>query len=157
MALSLESSVFHNGDTIPDRYTCEGDDVAPPLHWTGIPSDARSLVLIVEDPDAPDPRHPRTTFTHWIVYNIPPSADDIPEGGTLPKNARTGVNDWQRRDYGGPCPPIGRHRYVHRLFALDTMLNFDQAPTRAQVLQAMDGHVLAEAQLIGTYEKRPQH
>jgi Raf kinase inhibitor-like YbhB/YbcL family protein len=138
------------------KYTCEGDDVSPPLQWTGVPDDARSLVLIVDDPDAPDPAAPRMTWVHWVLFDLPANAGELSEAASasLPEGAAHGVNDWKRADYGGPCPPIGRHRYFHRLYALDNRLAFSSPPTRDEVDAAMAGHVLAEAVLMGTYQKQ---
>jgi len=154
MTLKLESSAFTDGGTIPRRYTCEGMDISPPLSWSGLPKDTRSLALIIDDPDAPDPAAPKMVWVHWVLYNMPPSAAGLSENTTrLPEGTLEGLNDWKRTGYGGPCPPIGRHRYFHKLFALDTVLNLGGAPTKAQLEKAMHGHVLAEATLIGTYKK----
>ena len=156
MTLMLNSSAFDNGGEIPARYTCEGKDISPPLAWTGVPDAARSLVLIVDDPDAPDPKAPTRVWIHWVLYNLPPDLSALPEGvtaATLPPGAAEGLNDWKRAGYGGPCPPIGRHRYFHRLYALDTVLEGMHTPTRAQVEAAMNGHVIAQAELLGTYQK----
>jgi Raf kinase inhibitor-like YbhB/YbcL family protein len=156
MTLSITSSAFtHNGD-IPSGYTCQGRDIAPPLKWTGVPVAAKSLVLIVDDPDAPDPSAPRMTWVHWVLYNIPPGAGGLPEGATvsdLPSGTREGLNDWKRTGYGGPCPPIGRHRYFHKLYALDTVLPDLKKPTKAAIESAMQGHLIEKAELVGTYEK----
>jgi len=156
MPLTLTSSAFDDGEAIPSEHTCEGADIAPPLRWTGIPEGARSLVLIVDDPDAPDPRAPKMTWVHWVLYNLPPNLSELPGGVTsdrLPPGTAEGLNDWQRTGYGGPCPPIGRHRYFHKLYALDAMLGGLDRPTKAEVERAMQGHVIAQAQLIGTYAK----
>jgi Raf kinase inhibitor-like YbhB/YbcL family protein len=159
-SLQLTSPRFGDGDPIPIAFTAEGEDKAPPLRWGEVPAGTRSLALLVEDPDAPDPQHPQRTWCHWVVYNIPPGTRELPEGagaGNLPRGAREGMNDWQRIGYGGPCPPIGRHRYIHRLYALDIMLP-DMGPmTRTQLLAAMRGHIVAEADLTGTYEKTHPH
>ena len=120
MTLSLTSPAFAEGGEIPTRYTCEGQDVSPPLAWSEPPSGAKSLALIVDDPDAPDPKAPKMTWAHWVLYNLPPTAGQLPEAverRALPTGTREGVNDWNRTGYGGPCPPIGRHRYFHKLFA----------------------------------------
>lgn len=154
--LHLTSPRFRDGEPIPIAFTCEGEDKSPPLHWEEAPHGTRSLALVVEDPDAPDPRHPQRTWCHWILYNIPSGTRDLPEGagpGSLPPGTREGLNDWGRPGYGGPCPPIGRHRYIYRLFALDTVLPDLGSPGRAQFLKAIQPHVIAETQLIGTYEK----
>ncbi len=156
MTLKIASSAFDDGGKIPREYTCEGDDTSPPLSWTGVPWDARSLVLIVDDPDAPDPQAPKMTWVHWVLYNIPPDAPGLAAAMTsarLPPGTGEGLNDWQRLGYGGPCPPIGRHRYFHKLYALDTTLPVLDQPTKAQVEAAMAGHVVASAKLIGTYQK----
>ncbi len=156
MTLVLASSAFGHQAPIPSRFTCDGEDVSPPLEWSGVPADARSLVLIVDDPDAPDPRAPRMTWVHWVLYDLPPHAGRLPENATshlLPPGAKVGINDWKRRAYGGPCPPVGRHRYFHKLYALDTALGELTSPTKKEIEKAMEGHVLAQAVLIGTFEK----
>jgi len=156
MALSLESTAFEHGGEIPARYTCSDEDVSVPLNWDGVPDGARSLVLIVDDPDAPDPNAPKMVWVHWVLYNIPPETRGLAEhvtSATLPAGASEGMNDWNRPGYGGPCPPIGRHRYFHKLYALDTVLEGLDKPTRAEVDAAMQGHVIAQAELMGTYQK----
>lgn len=156
MALAIRSDRFAHMEAIPKRYTCEGEDVSPPLAWENVPAEAKSLVLIVDDPDAPDPKAPKMTWVHWVLYNIPPDAKGLPEGvgkEGLPKGTEEGKNDWKRTGYGGPCPPIGRHRYFHKLYALDTELSGLGTPSKAELEKAMDGHVVASAELIGTYEK----
>jgi Raf kinase inhibitor-like YbhB/YbcL family protein len=156
MSLTLTSPAFrHNGD-IPMRYTCDGDDVSPPLSWSGVPGGAKSLVLIVDDPDAPDPKAPKMTWVHWVLYNIPPSATGLAEGlaaKDLPKGTLEGSNDWKRTGYGGPCPPVGRHRYFHKLYALDTVLPDLGQPTKTTLEKAMQGHTLAQVELIGGYAR----
>lgn len=156
MPLSLTSSSFPPGGNIPVEYTCEGGDRSPPLAWSGAPAGTKSLVLIVDDPDAPDPAAPRMTWVHWVLYNLPPGASGLKEAvghAELPAGTREGVSDFQRTGYGGPCPPIGRHRYFHKLYALDTVLPDLGKPRKADLEQAMKGHVIAEAQLVGTYQK----
>lgn len=156
MPLTLSSTAFSHGGAIPRRYTCEGDDVSPPLSWQGAPEGTQSFALIVDDPDAPDPKAPRMVWVHWVLYNLPASARGLPEGVTraaLPKGAKEGINDWKRTGYGGPCPPVGRHRYFFKLYALDTLLPDLKSPAKAALERAMEGHVLARAELIGTYEK----
>jgi hypothetical protein len=156
MTLSLRSSAFDDGGEIPREHTCEGDDTSPPLSWSGVPQDTRSLVLIIDDPDAPDPAAPKMTWVHWVLFNIPPDATGLAAAMTseqLPDGTGEGLNDWQRTGYGGPCPPIGRHRYFHKLYALDKVQSAMQQPTKAEVEKAMAGHVVASAQLIGTFQK----
>jgi Raf kinase inhibitor-like YbhB/YbcL family protein len=153
--MKLTSPAFAANEEIPRTYTCEGADIAPPLAWSDVPDGTASLALIVDDPDAPDPAAPRMTWVHWVVLDIPPLAKGLPEGAKpLPAGARHGVNDWQRPGYGGPCPPVGHHRYFFKLYALDTMLPALQRPTKAQLEAAMRGHVLAHCELIGRYQKR---
>lgn len=153
--MDLSSTAFAPGSEMPRQHTCEGDDLAPPLRWSGVPDRALSLALIVDDPDAPDPAAPKMTWVHWVLFDIPPSASEIPEGGRpLPVGTREGSNDWHRTGYGGPCPPVGRHRYFFKLYALDTLLPDLHEPTKAALERAMQGHVLAQAELIGTYQKR---
>jgi Raf kinase inhibitor-like YbhB/YbcL family protein len=154
MPLAITSTAFTEGGPIPARFTCEGNDVSPALSWTGAPPGARSFVLIVDDPDAPDPQAPKTTWVHWVLYNLPPTCDGLPEAvSALPAGTLEGTNDWKRTGYGGPCPPIGRHRYFHKLYALDATLPDLRQPRKPQVEAAMQGHVLAQAQLMGTYQK----
>ena len=156
MVLELYSKAFAPGGPIPARFTCEGSDVSPPLEWQGVPAGTKSLVLIVDDPDAPDPRAPRMTWVHWVLANLPPEVTSLAEGiapSALPAGTVEGLNDWKRTGYGGPCPPIGRHRYFHKIYALDRELPGLKHPSKAQVEAAMKGHVLARAELVGTYEK----
>jgi Raf kinase inhibitor-like YbhB/YbcL family protein len=156
MSLSLRSLAFDTNSTIPERYTCDGENISPPLSWTGLPPDTKSLVLIVDDPDAPDPMAPQRTWVHWVLYNIPVQSFGLPENVTLsqlPAGTREGLNDWQRTGYGGPCPPIGRHRYFHKLYALDTFLRDMRNPTKAQIETAMQGHIIDHATLIGLYQR----
>ena len=152
--MRITSSAFTHGGSIPAEYTCESSDVAPALEWTGAPPGTGSFALIVDDPDAPDPKAPKMTYVHWVVYDIPTSASGIPRGGQLPSGAREGKNDWKRTGYGGPCPPVGRHRYFFKLYALDAMLGDLRSPTKPQLMKAMEGHVLEQAELMGTYQKK---
>jgi Raf kinase inhibitor-like YbhB/YbcL family protein len=157
MALTLSSASFRPQGEIPTKYTCEGEDVSPALTWSGAPAGTKSLVLIVDDPDAPDPQAPRMTWVHWVLYDIPATATGLPEAvvpAALPRGTREGLNDWKRTGYGGPCPPVGRHRYFHKLYALDMILGDRGAATKADVVAAMTDHVLASAELIGTYQKQ---
>lgn len=153
MALTIESPDFQAGGGIPRKHTCEGADEAPALVWSGAPEGTRSFALIVDDPDAPDPKAPKMTYVHWVLYDLPGSSTGLAAGGTTPAAARDGVNDWKKTGYGGPCPPIGRHRYYFKLYALDATLGDLQRPTKDRLLAAMEGHVLAEAVLMGTYQK----
>jgi Raf kinase inhibitor-like YbhB/YbcL family protein len=155
MALTLTSPDFQANGEIPIQFTCEGQDTAPALSWSGVPDGTKSLALIVDDPDAPDPKAPRMTWVHWVLYNMSPTSKGIARGGKdLPPGTREGTNDWKRTGYGGPCPPIGRHRYFHKLYALDIVLPDLSSPTKAALEQAMTGHVLEKAELIGTYQKQ---
>ena len=154
---ALHSPAFQQGGEIPSRYTCEALDLSPPLAWTEPPPGTRSLALVVDDPDAPDPKAPQTTWVHWVVVGIPVQGRELAAGAggrRLPTGARHGLNDWKRADYGGPCPPIGRHRYFFKLYALDTTLSELPSPTKAELERAMQGHILAQAELVGTYEKK---
>jgi Raf kinase inhibitor-like YbhB/YbcL family protein len=154
--MTLTSSAFANNGNISSLYTGEGKDLSPPLAWSGIPAGAKSLVLIVDDPDAPDPRAPKMTWVHWVLYNLPVSAGGLPQAvkaSELPEGTREGLNDWKRTGYGGPMPPVGRHRYFHKLYALDAVLPDLGKPTKARLEQAMAGHIVAKAELVGTYQR----
>lgn len=152
--MKIQSPHFTPNGGIPSRFTCDDADTAPALQFTDVPKGAKSLALIVDDPDAPDPRAPKRTWVHWVVFNLPPTAAGLPEGGKLPAGAHSGHNDWKKGGYNGPCPPIGRHRYFFKLYALDVVLEkLGAHATKAELERAMEGHVLAEAHLIGTYEK----
>jgi len=158
VALTIESPAFSPMGEIPGVHTCDGRDTAPALRWSGAPAGTRSFVLIVDDPDAPDPAAPKRTYVHWVLYDIPADASGLPQAAssaTLPAGTREGVNDWNRTGYGGPCPPIGRHRYFFKLSALDTTLGDLGRATKADVERAMQGHVVASAQLVGTYQHPP--
>ena len=157
MAFALASPDFEANGSIPARFTCEGEDISPALQWTDPPAGTRSFALIVDDPDAPDPARPQRTWVHWVLYNLPASARSLEAGargeGTLPSGTRHGLNDWKRAGYGGPCPPIGRHRYFFKLYALDCELETASRMTKAALEQATKGHVLAHTELVGTYAK----
>ena len=156
MTLTLVSESFRDHGMIPARYTCDGWDMSPPLFWTPPPEPTKSLVLIVDDPDAPDPQAPLTPWVHWLLYNIPPDTKGLPEGvlkKDLPSGCLQGRNDWGNTGYGGPCPPRGKHRYRHRLYALDTLLPNLKNPLKANVEKAMEGHVIAQTELTGMYER----
>lgn len=157
MTLKLSSAAFAHQGEIPSRFTCEGEDVSPALGWSGIPPGTKSLVLIVEDPDAPDPAAPRMVWDHWLLYNLPADAAGLAEAvrpAELPAGTLEGVNSWGRTGYGGPCPPIGRHRYFHKLYALGERLPDLGGPEKAELLRSMEGNVIDQAALIGTYQKR---
>ena len=156
MALTLTSPAFAHEGSIPVKHTCEGADRSPPLEWTGAPAGTRCFALIVDDPDAPDPAAPEMTWVHWVLYDIPPTVTSLAEGVDIARDAvgtREGMNDWKRTGYGGPCPPIGRHRYFHKLYALDALLGDLGTPTARDIRDAIAGHVLAQAELMGVYEK----
>lgn len=155
MSFKLTSSAFVEGGGIPTQYTCEGKDTSPPLAWSGAPAGTRSFAIIVDDPDAPDPAAPKMTYVHWVAYNIPATVTELAEGagkGAMPAGSSVGLNDWKKAEFGGPCPPIGTHRYFFKLSALDTTLNLSR-PTKPDLENAMKGHVLGTAQLMGTYHK----
>lgn len=156
MSLSLTSPDFSAGGSIPVQHTCDGADRSPSLSWSGAPAGTKSFALVIDDPDAPDPAAPKMTWVHWVLYNIAPETSKL-SGGIpefdLPRGTRTGMNDWKRTTYGGPCPPIGRHRYFHKLYALDVVLPDLGHPTKKQLEQAMHGHILEQCELVGTYER----
>ena len=153
MAISVRSSAFEDGGMIPPKYTCDGQDVSPPLQWEGVPAEAKSIALISDDPDAPV-----GTWVHWVMWNIAPKTRGLPENvppqPQLPDGPRQGVSDFGRPGYGGPCPPSGTHRYYFKVYALDTMLDLPDGSRKASLVAAMDGHVLAEGQLMGKYRRR---
>jgi Raf kinase inhibitor-like YbhB/YbcL family protein len=156
MALKIESPSFDDGSELPTAYTCDADGRSPPLRWSGVPDGTRSLALIIEDPDAPDPAAPRKPFVHWLLYDIPPSTTELPQGagpGELPSGTRAGQNDHGGFEYYPPCPPIGRHRYYHTLYALDIELGEQDRLSRSGFLGAIEGHVLDKAELVGLYAK----
>lgn len=157
MSLILTAADFHPGGSIPAVHTCDGADTSPALSWTGVPAGTKSLVLIIDDPDAPDPAAPKMTWVHWVLYNLPPQANGLPaavQTSNLPPGTLSGMNDFKKSTYGGPCPPAGRHRYFHKLYALDIVLPDLGHPTKTQVEQAMQHHVLAHSELIGTYQRK---
>ena len=155
--LALKSSAFTHQGKIPTQYTCEGPDLSPPLAWSDPPPGTKSFALIVDDPDAPDPKAPKMTWVHWVLYNLPAASTKLAESaaiGGLPAGTLEGTNDFKRTGYGGPCPPIGEHRYYHKLYALDTMLPDLGHPTKGALETAMQGHILASAELMGVYQKK---
>ena len=157
MSLRLTSTAFDAGNNIPAIHTCDSEDISPPLSWTGIPLNAKSLALIVDDPDAPDPAAPQRTWVHWVLYNIPVDTVGLPQAAQpqdLSAGTREGINDWDRIEYSGPCPPIGRHRYIHKLYALNTVLPDLGNPTKAQLENAMQGHIIEQTELIGLYQRQ---
>lgn len=145
--MKLTSPAFVHNGAIPSEFTCDGNDLSPPLSISDVPPNAKSLALINDDPDAPV-----GTWDHWVVFNIPPSTKSIPEG-TEPQGT-AGKNSWGRTGYGGPCPPSGTHRYFFKLYALDTILNLPEGSTKKDLERAMQGHIVAQAQLMGTYKGR---
>ena len=157
-SLKISSTAFATDGAIPPAHTCDGGDRSPPLAFSGVPSAAKSLALVVDDPDAPAPdaKTPQKPWVHWVLYNLPVDSTGLAEAiapTDLPFQAQQGSNDWHRTGYRGPCPPDGRHRYVHKLYALDAVLTGLASPTKAELEAAMKGHVLAEAQLVGTYQR----
>jgi hypothetical protein len=155
MTLILKSPDFVHQGEIPKVFTCDGDDSSPSLIWSGVPENAKSLVLIVDDPDAPDPAKPKMTWVHWVLYNIPPAVAELPRSAktsNLPAGTQEGLNDWKKTGYGGPCPPVGRHRYFHKLYALDVELPDLHKPNKAKLEAAMAGHIIGKTELIGTYQ-----
>lgn len=155
--MQITSTAFPHQGEIPRKHTCEDRDLSPALSWSGLPDGTKSLALIVDDPDAPDPKAPKMTWVHWILYNLPPDAAGLSEGiaeSALPKGTLGGTSDYRRTTWGGPCPPIGRHRYFFKLYALDAVLADLKKPTKPQLWKAMEGHILAQAELIGTYQKQ---
>ncbi|MGB7598150.1 MAG: YbhB/YbcL family Raf kinase inhibitor-like protein [Gallionella sp.] len=156
MTMKIVSPSFGQNGAIPTRHTCDGTNVSPALEWTGVPAGTKSLALIVDDPDAPDPAAPNMTWVHWVLYNIPPETNGLAEGiaeKNLPARTLQGVNDWHRNGYGGPCPPAGRHRYFFKLYALDTVLPDLKHPAKAALEKAIRGHVIGQAELIGLYQR----
>jgi len=154
MIIQLSTSAFTEGSSIPAKYTCDGDDISPPLKWSGVPAGAKSLALICDDPDAPV-----GIWVHWVLYNIPSTVAELPEGvptsEVISGGARQGINDFKRIGYGGPCPPRGNpHRYYFKLYALDIELSLKPRATKKDVVSAMQGHILAEGQLMGTYKRK---
>jgi len=155
MALRLTSTSFADEAEIPVTHTCEGNDLSPPLSWIDAPAGTKSFALTLDDPDAPDPRAPEIRWVHWVLYNLPPDLKQLKEGVTsLPAGALEGRNGWGATGYRGPCPPIGRHRYFHKLYALDLVLPDLRTPDEAALEKAMQGHILAQATLLGTYQKK---
>ncbi|MDH7599598.1 MAG: YbhB/YbcL family Raf kinase inhibitor-like protein [Sedimentisphaerales bacterium] len=150
--MKVTSTAFADGGIIPSKYTCDGQDISPPLQWEGVPSGARSIAIISNDPDAPV-----GTWVHWVIWNIPPTATGLPEAlprdPKLPDGARQGINDFGRPGYGGPCPPSGTHRYYFKVYALDTLLDLPTTARKPDLLKAMQGHVLAEGMLMGRYSR----
>ena len=154
MPLSLTSPDFQHMGTIPKRFTCDGADVSPTIRWSGVPAGTRSLALIIDDPDAPDPAAPKMVWVHWILYNLPAGLEGLPEAvSALPAGALEGLNDWKRTGWGGPCPPIGRHRYFFTLYTLDIVLADLGAPAKAELETAMKDHIIEKAELVGTYHR----
>lgn len=155
--MKLTSTGFENQGDIPEKHTCDGKDISPALAWSDAPEGTKSFVLIVDDPDAPDPANPKMTWVHWVLYNIPATSTSISEGASgkdLPGNTLDGLNDWKQTGYGGPCPPIGKHRYFHKLYALDVVLPDLNQPTKSALENAIKGHVIGPAELVGLYQRK---
>jgi len=152
MDIKIESSAFDEGGIIPVKYTCDGEDVSPPLEWSGVPEGAKTLVLISDDPDAP-----MGTWVHWVLFNLPATVNNLPEDippvQTMENGAKQGMNDFRKIGYGGPCPPGGTHRYYFKIYALDTEIDLEAGATKPEVLRAMEGHILAQGQLMGRYSR----
>jgi Raf kinase inhibitor-like YbhB/YbcL family protein len=156
MPLTITSPSFIHDHMIPPHHTCDGVNISPPLAWTGVPGGTKSLALIVDDPDAPDPHAPKITWVHWVLYNIPPDANGLSENAAtkgLPPGTLQGMNDWYRASYGGPCPPIGKHRYFFKLYALDTVLPDLERPAKAALIKVMQRHIIGQAELVGLYQR----
>lgn len=152
MTLKLESPAFTHNSAVPLSCTCDGSETSPALNWAGAPAGTKSFALIVDDPDAPDPAAPKMIYVHWVLFNIPANVNGLPEGmKALPQGAREGLNDEKQTGYVGPCPPIGTHRYFHKLYALDALLDLPGVPSKADLEKAMQGHILEQATLMGTY------
>ncbi|MGH7950586.1 MAG: YbhB/YbcL family Raf kinase inhibitor-like protein [Limisphaerales bacterium] len=154
MNIEITSAAFSEGGLIPQKYTCQGDDISPPLKWAAAPPNTKSFTLICEDPDAPT-----GAWTHWVIYNLPPNvtelSENVPKTETISGGAKQGLNSFKKIGYGGPCPPAGKpHRYFFKMYALDAMLNLKSGVTKKELLKAMNGHVLAEGQLMGTYQRK---
>jgi hypothetical protein len=154
VTFTLESPAFQANKEIPQQYTCDGSDISPPLRWANAPEGTKSFALIVDDPDAPDPKAPKMTWVHWVLYNIPATMMNLPEGAHKVKNSNEAMNDWKAEGYRGPCPPVGRHHYHHKIYALDTTLPDSGIRTKADLEKAMKGHILAQAELVATYQKK---
>lgn len=156
MSLTLTSTAFTHEGPIPPRHTCDAEDISPALRWTDLPEGTASIALIVDDPDAPDPDAPKMTWVHWVLYNLEPSVTGLDEGASpndLPSGARGGTTDYGHTEWRGPCPPIGRHRYFFKLFALDTALADLGEPSSQELQAAMEGHVIEATELMGTYQR----
>ena len=156
MVLTLSSAAFADGEEIPDRCTGDGPDASPALQWSGAPDGTKAFALIVDDPDAPDPAAPRRTWVHWVVSDLPATTTSLAEGASgrgMPTGSTEGRNDSEGDGYSGPYPPIGRHRYFFKLYALDAPVGLRAGHTKSELLKAMEGHVLASAELMGTYSR----
>jgi len=146
--LAVTSTAFKEGGMIPRKYTCDDRDLSPQIAWTGVPAGAKSVALICDDPDAPV-----GTWVHWVMFNIPATVKELTEGALPPAGAKLGTNDFRKLPYGGPCPPGGTHRYFFKVYALDTLLALKEGATKAELLKAMEGHDLAQGQLMGKYKR----
>ena len=153
MDIKITSSTFEEGGLIPPKHTCDGADISPPLQWDHVPEDTKSIAIISDDPDAP-----MGTWVHWVLFNLPADTrelqENIPKDEILPNGARQGISDFRRIGYGGPCPPSGTHRYFFKIYALDAELDLEYGAGKPELLNAMEGHILAEGQLIGKYKRQ---
>lgn len=152
MEIRITSAAFEPGGMIPNKYTCDGQDISPPLSWGDLPDSTASIALVCDDPDAP-----MGTWVHWVLFDLPPDTQRLPEYipavENLENGSRHGINDWGKLGYGGPCPPGGTHRYYFKIYALDKLINIPVGNTKAQLLKAMEGHILAEGELMGRYKR----
>ncbi len=153
MSIIITSSAFEDNGLIPAQYTCDGADISPPLQWEGVPEGTGSIALICDDPDAP-----MGTWVHWVIFDLPAETrelgENVPTDGTLPNGAKQGITDFGRTGYGGPCPPGGTHRYFFKIYALDTEIDLTPGATKSDLLEAMEGHILGQGQLVGKYKRQ---
>ena len=153
MEIKISSSAFEDGGLIPPEYTCDGQGISPPLQWEPVPEGTASIALICDDPDAP-----MGTFVHWVLFNLPAGTSELegnfPDGETLPNGARQGITDFGKVGYGGPCPPSGTHRYFFKIYALDAMIDLVSVVDKPALLEAMEGHILSQGQLVGKYKRQ---
>ena len=153
MDIKIISTAFEDGGMIPSKYTCDGEDISPPLHWEAVPDGTASIAIISDDPDAPV-----GTWVHWVLFNLPPDTKELkekfPDDETLPDGTRQGITDFGATGYGGPCPPSGTHRYYFKIYALDKKIDVATIVDKTQLLQEMEGHIIGQGQLIGKYQRQ---